>query len=215
MHGDFVAALRGVKSGVGHMPAGGNAPPKLVFLVSQAEAGAKWINLFDVSAAIQYEHQNLTDAYIEGMIASLAPTVENATALGIVDSLYVYGFDEISYAQKQSVYRVFGAIKRRWPKLRTVAALDWPEMPTDLPVDVWVDMHSAGLLLQARLRGCVGRGGVKGSLPKMRANNHTISCLKSLVFEPILSRPLILIRLLCLGHPPGMVPGKCGIPGLC
>eukprot|EP01052_Picozoa_sp_SAG31_P052427 SAG31_NODE_12939_length_905_cov_1.260546_1_plen_166_part_00 len=35
-----------------------------------------------------------------------------------------------------------GAIKSRWPALRTIAALDWPVMPDDLPVDVWVDLYS-------------------------------------------------------------------------
>lgn len=37
---------------------------------------------------------------------------------------------------------MFGAIKKRWPSLRTVGAIDWPVMPDDLPLDVWVDMYS-------------------------------------------------------------------------
>ena len=76
------------------------------------------------------------------MLDTLAPTVENATRLGIVDRMYVYGFDEFPAEQNATVYALFGAIKARWPALRTIAALDWPVMPEDLPVDVWVDLYS-------------------------------------------------------------------------
>ena len=117
-------------------------PQPIEFYQQVAGAGAQWINLFDVSAAIQYQHQNLTDAYVAQMLATLAPTVANATALGIIDKLYVYGFDEIDYSLNATVYKLAGAIKQRWPRLRIVAALDWPVMPSDLPVDVWVDMYS-------------------------------------------------------------------------
>ena len=40
------------------------------------------------------------------------------------------------------MYAVFGAIKQRWPALRTVGAIDWSEMPDDLPLDVWVDLYT-------------------------------------------------------------------------
>ena len=27
---------------------------------------------------------------------------------------------------------------RKWPTMRTMAVLNWPKMPADLPLDVWV-----------------------------------------------------------------------------
>jgi hypothetical protein len=111
-------------------------PQPIEFYRQVADAGASWINLMDVSAKIQYQHENCTDAYVAEVLALLAPTVANATALGIVDKLYVYGFDEIDSSLNATVYKLAGAIKSRWPQLRIVAALDWPTMPADLPVDV-------------------------------------------------------------------------------
>ena len=45
-------------------------------------------------------------------------------------------------AYNQSVYEVFGGLRERWPNLTTVAALNWEEMPTDIPVTVWVDEYA-------------------------------------------------------------------------
>jgi len=51
---------------------------------------------------------------------------------------YVYGFDEKPSSCEPQVRQLFGAIKRAYPKLTTVATLNWSPMPVDLPVDVWV-----------------------------------------------------------------------------
>ena len=45
-------------------------------------------------------------------------------------------------AYNRSVYEVFGGLRERWPNLTTVAALNWEEMPTDIPVTVWVDEYA-------------------------------------------------------------------------
>lgn len=29
-------------------------------------------------------------------------------------------------------------MKKAYPEVRTMAVLNWPEMPDDLPVDIWV-----------------------------------------------------------------------------
>ena len=42
----------------------------------------------------------------------------------------------------ESVYEIYGAIKAAFPALRTVAVLDWPSFPTDLPLDIWVDEYA-------------------------------------------------------------------------
>ena len=45
-------------------------------------------------------------------------------------------------AYNRSVYEVFGGLRERWPNLTTVAALNWEEMPADIPVTVWVDEYA-------------------------------------------------------------------------
>jgi hypothetical protein len=54
---------------------------------------------------------------------------------------YVYGFDEMPEADNVSVYEIFGAIKKRWPEVTTMAVLDWETFPADLPLDIWVDEY--------------------------------------------------------------------------
>ena len=58
---------------------------------------------------------------------------------------YVYSFDELPMADIQAIYAIYGAVKRVWPKLQTMATLpdgrkfgrkDWIRLPEDLPVDV-------------------------------------------------------------------------------
>ena len=36
----------------------------------------------------------------------------------------------------QSVYEIFGGLKKKWPTLTTMAVLDWQTFPSDLPLDV-------------------------------------------------------------------------------
>ena len=109
------------------------APRPMEFYTRLASLGSRWMSLMDVSAPLQYSGVNYSEQYLQHVLDTLAPTVENATRLGIVDRLYVYGFDEFPPEQNATVYAIFGAIKARWPALRTVAALDWPVMPDDLP----------------------------------------------------------------------------------
>jgi hypothetical protein len=39
-------------------------------------------------------------------------------------------------AFNQSVYEIFGGLKKRWPTLTTMAVLNWQTFPSDLPLDV-------------------------------------------------------------------------------
>ena len=81
---------------------------------------------------------NYTSEYVERMLAVLEPTASALQRQGLLDRAYVYGFDENPQSCEPQVRKLFGAIKAKWPTLRTVATLNWPKMPTDLPVDIWV-----------------------------------------------------------------------------
>jgi hypothetical protein len=107
-----------------------------------AACGAKRFNVLDVAnAATGKTLTNYSEAQIEAVLALAAPTVANLTAQGLLDRAYVYGFDECSEAYTGAMRQVFGAVKARWPALRTVAALRWTP-PADLPLDVWVNLYS-------------------------------------------------------------------------
>ena len=41
----------------------------------------------------------------------------------------------------QSVYTIFGGLKKQWPTLKTMAVLNWQTFPSDLPLDIWVDEY--------------------------------------------------------------------------
>eukprot|EP00051_Salpingoeca_urceolata_P008965 m.110276 g.110276 ORF g.110276 m.110276 type:complete len:586 (-) comp16033_c0_seq3:126-1883(-) len=81
---------------------------------------------------------NYSDAYVEKLIATLKPAVEALRAKGWIDRAYVYGFDENPVSCEPQVRKLFGATKKAFPDLRTMAVLNWHPMPVDLPVDVWV-----------------------------------------------------------------------------
>jgi hypothetical protein len=42
-----------------------------------------------------------------------------------------------------SVYEIFGGLKKKWPALTTMAVLDWETFPSDLPLDIWVDVPAS------------------------------------------------------------------------
>lgn len=51
--------------------------------------------------------------------------------------------DEAPPSCRVWVDKLYGAVKKRWPLLRTMATLNWHPMPTDLPLDAWVIQVSA------------------------------------------------------------------------
>ena len=62
-------------------------------------------------------------------------------------SAFADGFDETPPENIGALVQLFGALKQRWPALRTVATLDWSEYEThvklELPLDVWVEEPNA------------------------------------------------------------------------
>lgn len=52
---------------------------------------------------------------------------------------YVYGWDEQPVSCEPKIRAMFGAVKKKWPHVATVAVLNWEGgLPPDLPVDIWV-----------------------------------------------------------------------------
>jgi hypothetical protein len=77
---------------------------------------------------------------IQKMLDSIAPTIEELEHKGLAKYAYVYGFDEHRRESEPVIREVFGAVKERWPNMRTMAVLNW-EPPVDMPVDTWVILY--------------------------------------------------------------------------
>ena len=112
-------------------------------LTALASSGAKWINLLAIGYPDPKQPGGVPVGEPDKAITDLEPIIANVSrnALLMNRSLYVYGFDEMNPSLNQSLYTIFGAVKQRWPWLRTVATLDWNNMPLDVPLDVWVDSY--------------------------------------------------------------------------
>jgi hypothetical protein len=114
-----------------------HTPPTTSEFVARVASGAKHMAIMDAGMK-----PPVPPGYVEQTLATLAPVIGNMSALDLADRLYVYGFDEMKQEFNATVYEIYGAIKRRFPTLQTVAVLNWESFPTDLPLDVWVDEYA-------------------------------------------------------------------------
>ena len=72
------------------------------------------------------------------MVELLNKTWTGLQSLGLSHLATVYGFDEIDASCEPSVRALFAAAKAAFPGIRTLSAIDWPTVPLDLPLDIWV-----------------------------------------------------------------------------
>ena len=80
-------------------------------------------------------------AYVAAMVKLLQPAWDALVALGLSSRATVYGFDEIDPSCEPAVRQLFAAAKAAFPGVRTLSAIDWPSVPLDEPLDVWVLMY--------------------------------------------------------------------------
>ena len=66
-----------------------------------------------------------------------APRFAALRAAGLLSRAFVYAFDESPPDHEPALRALFGAVKARWPELRTLAVLPWAPS-ADLPLDIWV-----------------------------------------------------------------------------
>lgn len=120
-------------------------PTNLTLAEQLSARGIPWLSLYDVYGAAGIDENirlsgvcvNFTSDLVQKVMAILTPVVEKYITAGILDNMFVYGFDEVGPDCEESIGKLYGAIKTKWPMLRTMATLNWPP-PTNLPLDVWV-----------------------------------------------------------------------------
>lgn len=109
-------------------------------------AGVQYLGLVDVDAianmvtgqtGLRGACHNYSDDDVNKVIKYLQPYVDKYDKLGYLDNMYVYGFDEVAAECTSSIEKMFGGIKKMWPKLTTMAAINFIP-PTTLPLDIWV-----------------------------------------------------------------------------
>jgi hypothetical protein len=112
-----------------------------------ADNGAKHLNLMLVPKC-QGCNESALNATIRSTLRQLEPAVTALTKAGLIDKAVVYGFDEMPAVYNNSLRRIYGAIKERFPMVKTMATLNawvgWAEMDPSLPVDIWVETYNDG-----------------------------------------------------------------------
>jgi hypothetical protein len=117
--------------------------------------------------------------YVDHVIDTLAPTLANMSRLGILDKVYVYGFDEMpqNNANMQGIYQIFGGLKAKWPNITTMAVLDWESMPSDIPLDIWVDEARCAISRQEfTLEDAIGSHACSLEASRCATNSIPLGC---------------------------------------
>ena len=105
-------------------------------LTQLAESGAKWVNLLAIGYPDPTQPGGVPVGQPARALSDLEPIIGNVSQSPLLmnRSLYTYGFDEMHPELNQSLYKIFGAVKKRWPWLRTVATLGTSETGLRSPV---------------------------------------------------------------------------------
>lgn len=134
-------------------------PTNITLAAYLAQKGVQWLSLMDVYGVATGAFEsgetskpfpwgrsglkakgsclNFTDDLVQKAINILTPIIEEYENKSLLDSMFVYGFDEAPQTCEGSIRNIYSALKKKWPKLRTVAVLNW--LPSlDLPLDVWI-----------------------------------------------------------------------------
>ena len=169
-------------------------PTDLELAEQLSQSGVQWLSLYDVYGAVGIDDAmkvkgacvNFTDELVEKVIGILSPVVEEYSKAEILENMFVYGFDEAPEICAQSLRNVYGAIKTKWPQLRTVATLNW--LPAgDLPLDVWVLQYEFYNVTAAAQWVALG---------KQQWWYHCIEPSGTQYLNMFIERPLLMARLL-------------------
>lgn len=130
-----------------------SSPPSVADVKYAVERGAPNFNLFNVGWPASY-----TDAQIEATLKRIESVWRQYENAGVADKAYIYGFDE--HYQEAAIPQIYGAIGRRFPKLRRTVSTGPRGKPADDHVDIW--SMSLGTYFAAMQAGYIERLQPKG-----------------------------------------------------
>lgn len=83
----------------------------------------------------------VTQDQVDTAIGYLEPLIGKYREAGLLEYGYIYGFDEVRQSSEPAIRTLYGAIKKRWPDIPTVAvAVGW-HPPPDIPIDVLIELY--------------------------------------------------------------------------
>ena len=159
------------------------------------KAGVQYMGIVDVDAVLHSvtgEKQlrgvchNFTDDEVTKIINHLEPYIVKYNNLGYLDNMFVYGFDEVGEECVESITKMFGQVKSKWPGLSTMAAINFIP-PITLPVDIWVLQYE--FYDKEKTAPWINSG-------KKQWWYHCIEPSKDTYLNSFIERPLMEIRLL-------------------
>ena len=168
--------------------------------VIESDAGVKLLTLYNINNALpksKHPHNifsngvggdcpHFTLETADKAVELLEPYVNQVINDGMLENMFVYGFDESPPDCIDNINIIYSAIKRKWPNLKTAATLNWT--PTiDLPLDIWIISYNYYNANQ--------------SLPWLQSGRkqfwyHCIVPVEVYMMNSFIERPLMEIRLM-------------------
>ena len=100
-------------------------------------------------------NDSVRESKMQNLLWNLGNAMGNMSAAGLADKAYIYAYDETpeSNTSVHTIREMLGAVKQKYPALRTMATLNWPSIvpgfpgvaggiPSDFPLDVWVNEYA-------------------------------------------------------------------------
>lgn len=127
--------------------------PKVEDVKYAVERGAGNFNVFNVGWPAKY-----TDAQLETILKRIDAVWKQYEDAGVADKAYIFGFDE--HYQDVAIPQIYGAIGKKFPKLKRLASTGPRGKPADEHVDIWA--MSLGTYFGAMKAGHIERLQPKG-----------------------------------------------------
>jgi hypothetical protein len=112
-------------------------PVEVVEKLLGSECNQRLFNAAFLGIDNQVPPENITAQFIKAALDAITPHITALSQSGLLPYAYVYAFDEAHIAYTDALRAYFGAVKQRWPSLKTLSVLPWVPSP-DLPLDIWV-----------------------------------------------------------------------------
>ena len=80
-------------------------------------------------------NDSVRESKMQNLLWNLGNAMGNMSAAGLADKAYIYAYDETpeSNTSVHTIREMLGAVKQKYPTLRTMATLNWPSIVSGFP----------------------------------------------------------------------------------